>query len=222
MNEWPFSSLNNTKLLLIAGLLLLLILLTGGLLIGPRNKLPSRPSDVRLPIETLSGEKPILQLELARNAEDIKAILEPGDKQQNIADARAGNWYDMFPLIPAYTLQLLGLALLVSRALPKHGSWIFRLAVVLILVIAAADYLEDIGINRVLNLMASGTSVSDFDALSTPSIIKWLLLAVVLWGLGLASFWGPSKGYYVLAVLLLASGSWAGKLILPYLWARFT
>jgi hypothetical protein len=222
MNELPFSYLTPRELWLTAGLLLVFVLLTG-LLIGPRNRLSSR-GNADLPIDTLS-KKPILQLELARNADDVKAILQPGDMRKNIADARAGNWFDLALFIPAYSMLFLCLALLSGRALPGHGTWIFRLALVLIIVIAAADYMEDIGIHRVLDLLASGAPVSNSDALriSTPGAIKWLLLTVLLCGLALANFFPPFLWHrVVLAIALGALGLGIGKVILPYLGARFT
>jgi hypothetical protein len=59
--------------------------------------------------------------------------------------------------------------------------------------------------------------------ISTPGAIKWLLLAVLSCGLALANFFPPFQWYrVVLAAALVTLGLGTGKVILPYLWARFT
>ena len=44
----------------------------------------------------------MFQLELARDEDDLRALLMTGDIRRNLADARAGNRLDTWLFIPAY------------------------------------------------------------------------------------------------------------------------
>lgn len=71
---------------------------------------------------TSPKSRPILQLELARNENDIRRILLPEENpagwKRNVADAAAGNRADSFLFIPCYTLLLAIAALRVLRGHP--------------------------------------------------------------------------------------------------------
>src|SRR2546430_5794389 len=101
--------LPNRVLVLAAIVLLLLAGLINALLLKPHNSLPGRGAKP-LPIPNLVGG-PVVQLELARSEQDIRDILMVGNTAQNVSDARAGNKYDTFLFIPAYSALLLVLAL---------------------------------------------------------------------------------------------------------------
>src|SRR5260370_21925304 len=93
-------SISTPKLLFCAGICWLAAVI-GGLLITPHNRLPGRQGAL-LPMPVL-GKAPILQVELARNNDDLRQVLMVGDVQQNLRDATTGNRLDTFLFIPAYT-----------------------------------------------------------------------------------------------------------------------
>lgn len=176
----------------------------GSLLLGPHNALPGRGT-AALPIDSLP-ERPILQVELARDAADLRAILDVGDRAANIEDARAGNAIDSWLFIPGYAglLAVIGLALHGSSS-PRWKPLILA-AIVLAAVAAGADWRENVGIERALDHFEHGRAFQDGDALSIrgPSIVKWLLLVVVLAGYGAAAlaerpWWRQATGLVLLA-----------------------
>ncbi len=113
MSFLSLSSLTRKELGFAAAVLLIAAMLVGRFLIKPRNDLPGR-GDVPLPMKSL-GTAPILQLELARNEQDIAAILIKGEVKTNIADARAGNRLDTWLFIPLYAGSLLLTGIFLSR-----------------------------------------------------------------------------------------------------------
>src|SRR5947209_8385580 len=123
--------------LLIAAVVFLAIAAAGARLIGPHNKLPGR-NNAGLPIPRLGGA-PILNVELARNEDDLRAVLMTGDTARNLDDARAGNRYDTWLFIPGYAGFLLTAGLLLARV---NHSRIVLLAALALSVVAIADWTE--------------------------------------------------------------------------------
>ena len=78
MNAPPLSSLSTRDLVVAALLLFAFSACVALFLLEPRNRLDGRHS-APLPIQSL-GNRPILQLELARSETDIVAILGEGDR----------------------------------------------------------------------------------------------------------------------------------------------
>jgi hypothetical protein len=68
---------------------------------SPYNKLQGRKSGDSLPMTSL-GDRPVLQIELARQESDLKCVLKSGDWMRNVRDAWTGNQLDTFPLSEAF------------------------------------------------------------------------------------------------------------------------
>lgn len=185
-------------------------------LIAPYNALPGRGTE-RLPMHSL-GQKPILQIELSRNEPDLAFILQCGDTRANLRDAMIGNNLDTFLFIPSYTGLLLCLALLLSR-FTKLTSPALPLAVLLLVpIIALSDWTENFGIARTIHHVESESAPSAGDALriSTPSLIKWTLTAVVLIVLGVEALYVRSLKWVPLAAVLIFVGAWIAVILSSY------
>jgi hypothetical protein len=156
------------------------------LLLRPSNRLPGR-GNAPLPLCSVPGP-PVLQLELAWRDDDLVKILAPtadvAARLRNIADARAGNRIDTLLFVPDYALLLIALAGFAAASGRGFDRW-FIAIVVLALVIAAADWAENLGISRVLDhLERGGVQPGDARGISNPALVKWSLLPVVLALLG--------------------------------------
>ena len=73
------------KTLLTCAAVCLVAAVAGAVLIAPHNKLEGRKG-AKLPMRAL-GDAPVLQLELARNEGDIRAVLMQGDIARNQASS---------------------------------------------------------------------------------------------------------------------------------------
>jgi len=197
----------------------------GGVLITPHNALRSR-GGAKLPMPVL-GNRPILQVELARDDEDLRSVLLAGDVKQNLQDAKIGNRLDNFLFVPAYSGFLLALGLLLASSDNRFARLAFLLAVLVVPVIAVCDWLENLGITRTIGHIESNGAPESGDAvrISFPSIIKWCLIAGVLIGYALVSLSNVSLPYGILGLLLLAIGAIVAITMARYLrlrfWARY-
>ena len=188
-----------------------------------RNFVPchhfSRPGDF---YHRLLGQEPIIQLELARNEDDIRAVLMQGDVKHNLADARAGNRYDTWLFIPGYAGFLFMVGVLLARSTPRN-SLVF-VALLAVPAVAVSDWVENAGIGNAIEHVAKDGQPAPGDAhrISTPSIIKWTLLVAVL----LATAWTgvfSRAGWFaaVAGVLSLAASLKLGMLLAGYFRERF-
>jgi hypothetical protein len=193
------------RTLQILALAFLALTITGGWMIGPYNKLEGRGKDVPLPMKLgpLLGDRPVIQIELARWESDLCAILNSGDWQKNADDARKGNELDTFLFIPGYAGLLLFFGLLVGRQVPQWRTAVSVIALVVAPFIAILDWLENAGITAALNhFQASRTfPVGDALRISTPSSVKWTLIAFLL------------LAYFVALLANAGKISWAYRLI---------
>ena len=173
------------------------------------------------------GNRPILQVELARDDEDLRSVLLAGDVKQNLQDAKIGNRLDNFLFVPAYSGFLLALGLLLASSDNRFARLAFLLAVLVVPVIAVCDWLENLGITRTIGHIESNGAPESGDAvrISFPSIIKWCLIAGVLIGYALVSLSNVSLPYGILGLLLLAIGAIVAITMARYLrlrfWARY-
>jgi hypothetical protein len=194
MRYVPLGSIS-TAVLLIAGACCMVGTVVGAILIGPHNRLDFR-HNAPLPLPGL-GNSPILQVELARNEDDLRAVLMVGDIQNNLRDARAGNLLDTFLFIPGYAGFLFVVGALLARTDSRlHCALLLALAAVP--AIATFDWLENLGIARTLDHIAhdGAPHCGDAQRISGPSMVKWTLLAVVLVIYGLTAA-GARKGWPV-------------------------
>ena len=184
MSSAQLQSVRPTVLLRFA-VIFWLALVFGAWLINPHNELPGR-QNAPLPMPGL-GMAPVFQLELARNEDDLRALLMTGDIRRNLADARAGNRLDSWLFIPAYAGLLLTSGIWLASRNTRLSRVLLALTLVVIPVIAACDWLENAGITRAIDHIESDGQPQAGDAhrISTPSIIKWTLLTIVLAGYGL-------------------------------------
>jgi hypothetical protein len=192
----------------------------GAVLISPHNKLEGR-NRAKLPMKAL-GDAPILQLELARNEGDIRAVLMEGDIARNLADARAGNQFDTWLFIPGYAGVLLTVGALLARVTPRRAIVVAALAA--IPVIAVCDWVENAGIEHAIDHVARGGAPLPGDAqrISTPSIFKWTLLALVLVCYGVTGVF--SRAGWVAAgvgIICLAASAKLGIQLAGYFRERF-
>jgi hypothetical protein len=88
---------------------------------APHNKLRGR-GGAPLPNPHLFGS-PVLNLELVRTADDLRAIIMVGDVTRNVADARTGTLLDSFLFVPAYSGLLFCVGLMLSRATARSGRF---------------------------------------------------------------------------------------------------
>jgi hypothetical protein len=197
----PLASLSNRDLWILLALLFAFGVAVAVFLIGPHNNLPGRGGPQNLPIRSL-GEKPILQIELSWKDAQLSAILLKGYASRNVADARVGNVFDTFLFIPTYSMFLLVMGLLLARGDAHPSAGLFWITLALVSLIAAADWCENAGIERALTHFEAQQAPDAGDALriSNPSVVKWVLLGVLLAGLGSVGFWRVTAGGRVLAL----------------------
>lgn len=198
------------------------LLLLGAILIGPHNQLSCR-GNAPLPLSSL-GARPILQVELAWKAYQLDCVLTPGNPVRNVADARTGNNLDTFLFIPAYAGFLISLGLILARQDPSGRGVLRVVALVVVPVAAICDWMENHGIAVVLNKLDNHVKLADSDAvrISTPSLLKWSLLAFLLLYYGFTGVREirhrnrKSVSFGVVSALVLAAGS-----LLAYMLAHY-
>jgi hypothetical protein len=147
-------------------------------------------------------------MELARSQADLRYILLKGDVESNVRDARAGNILDTFLFIPTYTMALLVMGLLVARGSARSGRELFWIVIVVVTVIAVADWTENAGIERTLRHIEieQGPRLDDASYISYPSMVKWTLIGIVFVVLGVAAMLQSSGETRLFAVVLLVAG----------------
>ena len=186
-----------------------LVIMTAGAgaVLSRFNRLPSRGS-APFPIHSL-GSQPILQIELPRDEDDLRAVLSAGDQAANVRDMRTGNWIDSLLFIPAYA----GLLAAIGVLLRRHSAAEFRAVVVtallLVPVIAVCDWVENSGISQTLDHFetSSGPHAGDAARIAYPSLAKWLLVTIVLLVYGIAAVAEPPVWRRGIGVLLLVFGA---------------
>jgi hypothetical protein len=196
-------------------LLFFAVALTGAFLIAPHNKLPGRGN---APLPMHLGGGPILQVELARNENDLRAVLMNGDVERNLRDARFGNNWDTRLFIPGYAGFLLVVGVWLARGGRRLRGFLLFVALLVVPVIAICDWAENYGISQALNHMETGApQPGDARHISAPSTVKWSLLAVTLLCYAVAAFLQPEWwGWFVIAPLLLLVGLALARLMLVY------
>lgn len=129
---------------------------------------------------------PILALELSGGIEDLNGVLHtenPGQTNPDpfvnkaVASLRTNTSEDFF-FIPLYTSYLGAFALLFAVGKRWRDIAQRRAIVAIVILVAAFDCAENVGILRALN--ASGISLSTARAICWPSRCKWGLFAVAL------------------------------------------
>jgi hypothetical protein len=211
-----------TRALVIASILLFAAAVIGTMLIGPYNRLSGR-GEAKLPMNSL-GDRPILQVELARSEDDIRAVLITGDSRANLHDATIGNRLDTFLFIPAYAGFLFTIGVLLTRADPRRASLLSLLALVVVPIIALGDWTENYGIAGTIDHIAQTGAPQAGDALriSSPSLVKWTLLALTLLAYGGIAL-RISKAWSIpLGILLLGVGLSLSITLVNYLLERFS
>jgi hypothetical protein len=216
MSFLSIASLTRKELVFAAAALLIAAILAGRFLIKPKNDLPGR-GGAPLPMKSL-GTAPILQLELARNEQDISAIVTTGEVKTNIADARAGNRLDTWLFIPLYAGSLLLMGIFLSRGeirWPGASLWFSILAVG---TIAISDWTENAGIERTLQHIEANQAPQSGDAaaIAVPSRIKWILLAVVLLVYAICALLQPGVGVKLFGLALLAVAGFLIRTLVAY------
>lgn len=177
-------------------------------LIAPHNQMKgiARPSP--LPMSTLP-QQPVTQLAFARHQGDISAVLLVGESGQKeaIAHVAAGNLLDTLVLVPAYTLLLIALSLLIARASGPAAMTVFGAGVLLAIALAIVDLTENYGIATALDAAQRGQMMTDAARriMVAAAFTKWTLVALIGIGLGVASaLHHRTWGRRVVAPLLLA------------------
>jgi hypothetical protein len=187
------------------------------LLIAPRNALKGRGS-AKLPMRSL-GEKPVLQIELARSEADLMQIFLVGNVEENLHDAAVGNNLDTFLFIPSYTGLLFMLCLLLSRFTRTSGHGPLLIAAVLLVpMIAICDWSENRGITRAIHHIEAQGSPEARDAIriSNPSLVKWTLTVLVLAVLGVEALYTNNWKWFPLAATLILLSSWIAFVLFAY------
>src|SRR5262249_17447286 len=133
-----------------------------------------------LPSKAL-GNRPILQIELARQETDLVEVLAPG-RYPTLLAARHANTFDTFLFIPGYAGVLFCLGFLLAL---RNKTWRPILVWVVLLCVPMAaifDWIENAGISATLDHFASGGAphAGDAQRISTASLIKWGLLSFIL------------------------------------------
>ncbi|HET9165494.1 MAG TPA: hypothetical protein VFP11_05825 [Candidatus Angelobacter sp.] len=156
---------------------------------------------------------PVLALELARNAEDLRDVLQtehPGEALKQPRDIESLTAYRAVSALETNTIQDCGfiplyslfLAAMIGVFTSHAAKSRTRLAAwLLIAAVAALDYAENIGIFRAI--AASSLSDEAAHAIRYPSLAKWALLGVTLLVLGGAMILSPVAAMWESARKLL-------------------
>jgi len=165
-------------------------------------------------------DKPVLQLELGRTDAGISQILVTAlDKKQtdaNIKNARAGNNLDTFIFIPAYSLVLVSIGLLLYRTIIWRT---LALATVFAVpIVSCSDWTENLGIAQTLHHLESDASVHHGDALriADPSTVKWTLLLLILCVYSVHALRIGRIGWVALGLSLIGGIYFIASFLLPY------
>jgi hypothetical protein len=128
---------------------------------------------------------PVVALEMARNVEEVDAIL--GDAPGPDREAMRLKQYLDFAFIACYV----ALYLAIAAAFSPYGRGIAIAAAVCGAAAGVFDVVENIGILRIVGVPLRETTQSMTDAIRIPSLSKWTLafaaitlLAVLLWRTG--------------------------------------
>jgi hypothetical protein len=203
------------RTLQILALAFLALAVFGGWKIGPYNELPDRKPGDKLPMELgRLGNRPVIEIELARNESDLIAVLKSGEHwEKNLENAKRGNELDTFLFIPGYAGLLLFLGLLVGCQVPQWRSALSVIALVGAPLIAILDWLENAGITATLNHFGAVPhmpQVGDAVRISDPSFVKWTLIASILLFYFLALFANARKISWAYRLIALAALSLSG------------
>jgi len=176
------------KMLSISAGIFLVLVAVGFVLGAPHNRLSGR-GEAPLPMKSLANE-PTLQIELARSENDLFAVLASGDLKHNLKDACIGNKLDTYLVIPAYTGLLMSVGLMLAGGDQRWRTVLVLLAIVAMPLATVSDWMENAGISATLrHFQHEGVAhAGDAARISTPSLIKWTILAIVLLMYGLAAF----------------------------------
>ena len=131
---------------------------------------------------------PGIALQVARNVEEVDAILGPAPSADR--EAMRLKQYIDFAFIATYVGIALAIAASVKRMRP--------VAVALLLCVLAAgvfDCMENLAILRLLPVNLTDTSQSMIDAIARPSRVKWLLTSLAL--ILLSIFFFRSRRWYL-------------------------
>jgi hypothetical protein len=163
------------KRVIAAAVGLVIMTVVVGALLGRFNRLPSR-GNAPLPIRSL-GNQPIIQIELARSEDDLRAVLSAGNRAANLRDVRTGNRIDSFLFIPAYAGLLTAFGVLLRRHSAARLRAFVVTALLLVPVIAVCDWVENGGISQTLDHFetSAGPHAGDAARIAYPSLAKWLL-----------------------------------------------
>lgn len=186
------------------------------LFIMPRNALKARGA-AKLPMRSL-GNRPVLQIELARSEADLAQIFLPGNTEANLSDASVGNNLDTFLFIPAYTGFLISLGLLLARNPRIRIHRALLLITLLVPIIAVFDWAENWGIERTIHHIETQGSPQSGDAssISTPSLAKWILTMLILAVFGVEAFYTASWRWFPVGTVLLLLSLWIAIILSAY------
>jgi hypothetical protein len=144
--------------------------------------LSGRPyfSNASKPVRGITN--PVLAMEVARNVTEVDSIL--GEAPSPDREVMRLKQFADFAFIGGYA----ALFVLMSMFLAPQGRSIATAAVVMGLIAAILDIIENLGILRVINTDLSHTTQAMIDAVRYPSLTKWALvslamglLSVLLW-----------------------------------------
>jgi hypothetical protein len=206
---------NKTRYLVLAFAGFLLLAIIASRLIGPANAMKGRGT-APLPIASL-GDRPVLQIELAWKEAQLEQIFLGGDKKANFHDASVGNTLDTLLFIPAYAGALITLGLMICRATKLRGP-VPYLILLLVPAIACCDWSENWGVSNTIHHMETQGKPDAGDAvrISTPSLIKWALTALVLAALGIEAFYTGSAKWWPVTVISAFIATWIGAVLSCY------
>jgi hypothetical protein len=179
--------------------------------IAPHNEMSAVPRTTRLPIDSLP-ERPVMQLAFARSQADIDAILDTAHdpERRNIASVRAGNLLDSLAPVPAYSLLLIALTLLIARASGELASGIFGAGVLLTVALALADLGENVGIAAALTSAERDEPMTSLarQFMVASAFAKWTLLGTIALGIGVVTWLQEAKWHRWLSTVCLVLGIW--------------
>jgi hypothetical protein len=160
-------------------------------------------------------DSPILALELSTNTDDLNEVLRTENPGQAAPDTAAGkavaclrtNTYEDFFFIPLYTSFLWAFAVLFAIGPHRRHVTHRRAIAVVVILVAAFDCAENVGILRALGAYSLSPSLAP--AISWPSRCKWGLFAVALLFTGwiLVRSSGPLYSLATRRLLALAYGA---------------
>ncbi len=159
-----------------------------------------------------------MQIELAWTEADLMKIFSPGDIKANLRDARAGNNFDTYLFIPAYMGFLISLGLLLGRFTRLSSAIPLLIVILIVPIISICDWSENFGIARAIHHIEvhGNPDVGDAVRISSPSLIKWTLTAVVLAAFGIEAFYTVNWKWFPLAAALVFLSLWIAFVLCSY------